>query len=205
VVDDIADRLLDRLAQRTAALRLGHGLDPSTEVGPLVNEAARRKTERYLDLARREARLVCGGETPMSGPLRRGWFVTPAVVDGVPADHALAQEEIFGPLLSVIRVPDYEAAVTAVNATRYGLSSAIFTNDLRLSWRALRDFHSGIVYVNGGTIGAETQLPFGGIRDTGNGHRDSGRVGLDNFTEWKTLYVDYSGKLQRAQIDNQPT
>ncbi len=204
VMDAIADRLVDRLAERTSTLRLGHGLDPDTEVGPLVNEAARRKTERYLDLARRDARLVCGGETPTTGDLGRGWFVTPAIVDGVSPDHALAQEEIFGPLLSVIRVPDYEAAVSAVNATRYGLSSAIFTNDLRLSWRALRDFRSGIVYVNGGTIGAETQLPFGGIRDTGNGHRDSGRVGLDNFTEWKTLYVDYSGKLQRAQIDNQP-
>lgn len=204
VVDAIADRLVDRLAERTSALRLGHGLEPATEVGPLVNEAARRKTERYLELARRDARLVCGGDIPSDGDLARGWFVTPAIVDGVPVDHPLAQEEIFGPLLSVIRVPDYEAAASAVNATRYGLSSAIFTNDLRLSWRALRDFRTGIVYVNGGTIGAETQLPFGGIRDTGNGHRDSGRVGLDNFTEWKTLYIDYSGRLQRAQIDNQP-
>lgn len=204
VVDAVADRLVERLAERTVALRLGHGLDPATEVGPLVNEAARRTTERYLELARRDARLVCGGETPSEGALARGWFVTPAIVDGVAVDHPLAQEEVFGPLLSVIRVPDYEAAVAAVNATRYGLSSSIFTNDLGLSWRALRDFRTGIVYVNGGTIGAETQLPFGGIRDTGNGHRDSGRVGLDNFTEWKTLYVDYSGRLQRAQIDNQP-
>lgn len=204
VVEAIADRLVDRLAERTVALRLGHGLNPSTEVGPLVNEAARRKTERYVELARRDARLVCGGEVPLDGPLARGWFVTPAIVDGVPVGHPLAQDEIFGPVLSVIRVPDYEAAAVAVNSTRYGLSSSIFTNDLRLAWRAMRDFRTGIVYVNGGTIGAETQLPFGGIRDTGNGHRDSGRVGLDNFTEWKTLYVDYSGRLQRAQIDNQP-
>ena len=98
---------------------------------------------------------------------------------------------------------DYAAAAEAVNATRFGLSSSIFTNDLSLAFRALRDFRTGLVYVNGGTIGAETQLPFGGVRDTGNGHRDAGRIGLDNFTEWKTTYVDYSGRLQRAQIDNQ--
>ena len=104
-------------------------------------------------------------------------------------------------LLTVLRVPDYETAAEVVNGTRYGLSSSIFTRDLALCFRALRDFRTGLVYVNGGTIGAETQLPFGGVRDTGNGHRDSGRAGLDNFTEWKTTYIDYSGRLQRAQID----
>ncbi|CAN5538811.1 aldehyde dehydrogenase family protein [soil metagenome] len=204
LVEEVADTLLERLAERVAALRLGHGLDPATEVGPLVNEAAREKVAHYMGLARRDGRLVCGTEALTDETLAHGWFAAPAIVDGVGPDHALAQEEIFGPLLTVIRVPDYEAAARVVNDARYGLSSSIFTNDLKLAFRALREFRTGLVYVNGGTIGAETQLPFGGIRDTGNGHRDSGRIGLDNFTEWKTAYIDYSGRLQRAQIDNQP-
>jgi aldehyde dehydrogenase (NAD+) len=116
----------------------------------------------------------------------------------------LGQEEIFGPLLSVIRVPDYDAAVTTLNQTRYGLSSSIFTRDANLAFRAMRDFETGIVYVNAGTIGAETHLPFGGVKGTGNGHREAGHAALDTFTEWKSIYVDYSGHLQRAQIDNQP-
>jgi len=204
VVDSVADALLDRLASRVSALRIGHGLDPAMEVGPLVNGAAVERVERYLDLARRDGRLVCGGDAIADPALEHGHFSRPTIVDGIAADHPLAQEEIFGPLLSVIRVPDYETAAEVVNSTRYGLSSGIFTQDLRLAFRALRDFRTGLVYVNGGTIGAETTLPFGGVGDTGNGHRDSGRIGLDNFTEWKTMYVDYSGRLQRAQIDNQP-
>jgi aldehyde dehydrogenase (NAD+) len=204
-VESIADALLDRLAARVSALRLGHGLDPATEVGPLVNQGAVQKVERYMELARRDGRIVCEGDGVADERLAHGWFIAPTVVDGIDAHHPLAQEEIFGPLLTVIRVPDYDAAVAAVNASSYGLSSSIFTRDLALAFRALRDFRTGLVYVNSGTIGAETQLPFGGTRDTGNGHRDSGRVGLDNFTEWKTVYVDYSGRLQRAQIDNQPS
>ncbi len=203
VEDKVADKLLDMLAGRVSTLRLGPGIDPSTEVGPLVSAAAVAKVERYMDLARREGRIVVGGDSIASPELAHGHFVKPTIVDGVQADHPLAQEEIFGPLLSVIRVPDYETAAEVVNATAYGLSSGIFTRDLRLAFRALRDFSTGLVYVNSGTIGAETQLPFGGTKDTGNGHRDSGRAGLDNFTEWKTMYVDFSGRLQRAQIDNQ--
>ena len=116
----------------------------------------------------------------------------------------IAQEEIFGPVLSVIPVPDYDAAVTAVNQTRYGLSSSIFTRDVNVAFRAMRDFATGIVYVNAGTIGAETHLPFGGWKETGNGHREAGHAALDTYTEWKSIYVDFSGRLQRAQIDNQP-
>jgi acyl-CoA reductase-like NAD-dependent aldehyde dehydrogenase len=115
----------------------------------------------------------------------------------------LGQEEIFGPLLSVIRVPDYQAAATALNQTRYGLSSSIYTRDVNAAFRAMRDFESGIVYVNAGTIGAETHLPFGGWKESGNGHREAGHAALDTFTEWKSIYVDFSGRLQRAQIDNQ--
>jgi len=115
----------------------------------------------------------------------------------------LGQEEVFGPLLSVIRVADYEEAAMVVNSTRYGLSSSIYTSDTNTAFRAMRDFATGIVYVNAGTIGAETHLPFGGIRSTGNGHREAGHAALDTFTEWKSIYIDYSGRLQRAQIDNQ--
>jgi aldehyde dehydrogenase (NAD+) len=204
VHDDAYDPLMAALQRRIAALRIGPGLDPATDVGPLVNRAAVDKFGRYLELARGDGEIVCGGDgLAREERLEHGHFVAPALVAGVDLDHPLAQEEIFGPLLTVFRVPDYEAAAKAVNKSRYGLSSSIFTSDLRLAFRALRDFHTGLVYVNGGTIGAETQLPFGGVGDTGNGHRDSGRAGLDNFTEWKTVYIDYSGRLQRAQIDNQ--
>jgi acyl-CoA reductase-like NAD-dependent aldehyde dehydrogenase len=116
----------------------------------------------------------------------------------------IAQEEIFGPLLSVITVGDYEEAAMVVNSTRYGLSSSIFTRDTNTAFRAMRDFETGIVYVNAGTIGAETHLPFGGMKETGSGHREAGHAALDTFTEWKSIYIDYSGHLQRAQIDNQP-
>ena len=117
----------------------------------------------------------------------------------------LGQEEVFGPVLSVIRVPDYEAAVMALNGVRYGLSSSIYTNDVNTAFRAMRDFETGLVYVNAGTIGAETHLPFGGMKATGNGHREAGHAALDTFTEWKAIYVDYSGRLQRAQIDDRPS
>jgi acyl-CoA reductase-like NAD-dependent aldehyde dehydrogenase len=116
----------------------------------------------------------------------------------------LAQEEIFGPVLSVIAVDGYQEAATALNQTRYGLSSSIFTSDVNAAFRAMRDFETGLVYVNAGTTGAETHLPFGGIKATGNGHREAGHAALDTYTEWKSIYVDYSGRLQRAQIDNQP-
>jgi aldehyde dehydrogenase (NAD+) len=116
----------------------------------------------------------------------------------------IAQEEIFGPVLSVIPVDGYRAAATVVNQTRYGLSSSIYTQDVNVAFRAMRDFATGIVYVNAGTIGAETHLPFGGWKETGNGHREAGHAALDTYTEWKAVYVDFSGKLQRAQIDNQP-
>jgi acyl-CoA reductase-like NAD-dependent aldehyde dehydrogenase len=122
----------------------------------------------------------------------------------VAAASRVAQEEIFGPLLSIIRVPDYDAAIEVARGVRYGLSSSIYTTDTNTAFRAMRDFDTGIVYINAGTIGAETHLPFGGTKATGNGHREAGHAALDTYTEWKAVYVDYSGRLQRAQIDNQP-
>ncbi|MBA3627764.1 MAG: aldehyde dehydrogenase family protein, partial [Chloroflexi bacterium] len=190
--------------ERAAALRLGAGSDPATEVGPLINGAALERVSGYADLARDEARVVVGGTaaTDRAG-LEHGHFFAPTVVDGVRPMDRLGQEEIFGPLLSVIRVGGYDEAVTALNQTRYGLSSSIYTRDTNTAFRAMRDFETGIVYVNAGTIGAETHLPFGGWKGTGNGHREAGHVALDTYTEWKSIYIDYSGRLQRAQIDNQ--
>jgi len=199
----VLEPLLERLERRAKALRLGSGLDESVDVGPLINPAAVEKVGSYIDIGRTEGELVLGGAPATDGELRHGTFFQPTIFSGVAPMDRIAQEEIFGPVLSVIPVDDYPAAVTALNQTRYGLSSSIFTTDANVAFRAMRDFETGIVYVNAGTTGAETHLPFGGWKETGNGHREAGHVALDTFTEWKSIYVDYSGRLQRAQIDNQ--
>jgi acyl-CoA reductase-like NAD-dependent aldehyde dehydrogenase len=205
VVDaQVADDLVGRLVDRASALRLGSGLDAKTDVGPLINAAAIEKVSGYVDVGQEEGgRLVTGGSSARDGDLEHGNFFQPTILDGVKSMDRLAQEEIFGPVLSVIRVDGYEEAAMVVNSSRYGLSSSIYTSDTNTAFRAMRDFTTGIVYINAGTIGAETHLPFGGMKATGNGHREAGHVALDTFTEWKSIYVDYSGKLQRAQIDNQ--
>jgi aldehyde dehydrogenase (NAD+) len=199
----VAEPLLERLETRTRQLRLGSGLDESVDVGPLVNGRAVDKVSGYADVGREEAELVLGGEPAKDGDLGRGHFFRPTIFRDVAPMDRIAQEEIFGPVLSVIAVDDYAAAVTAVNQVRYGLSASIFTRDVNAAFRAMRDFETGIVYVNAGTTGAETHLPFGGWKETGNGHREAGHAALDTFTEWKSVYVDYSGRVQRAQIDNQ--
>jgi acyl-CoA reductase-like NAD-dependent aldehyde dehydrogenase len=196
--------LLERLERRTKALRLGSGLDSATDVGPLVNAGAVAKVSGYIDVGRRDGELVTGGHRASGTGLEHGHFFEPTIFAGVSPMDRIAQEEIFGPVLSVIAVDDYRAAVTALNQIRYGLSSSIFTRDANSAFRAMRDFETGIVYVNAGTIGAETHLPFGGTKETGNGHREAGHAALDTYTEWKSIYVDFSGRLQRAQIDNQP-
>jgi alpha-ketoglutaric semialdehyde dehydrogenase len=199
----VVDPLLERLERRTSALRLGSGLDDRVDVGPLINEAAVEKVASYVEIGRTEGELVTGGDKARDGDLANGHFFAPTIFSAVKPMSRIAQEEIFGPVLSVIPVEDYSAATTAVNQTRYGLSSSIFTRDANTAFRAMRDFETGIVYVNAGTTGAETHLPFGGWKDTGNGHREAGHAALDTFTEWKSIYVDFSGRLQRAQIDNQ--
>jgi acyl-CoA reductase-like NAD-dependent aldehyde dehydrogenase len=199
----VLDDLLGRLESRAAALRLGPGSDPATDVGPLINSAAVDKVASYIEIGRTEGELVTGGDRATDGDLEHGHFFRPTIFSGVKPMDRIAQEEIFGPVLSIVPVDDYDAAVTAVNQTRYGLSSAIFTRDANAAFRAMRDFETGIVYVNAGTTGAETHLPFGGWKETGNGHREAGHAALDTYTEWKSIYVDFSGHLQRAQIDNQ--
>jgi aldehyde dehydrogenase (NAD+) len=205
VVDEsVADELVGRLVDRASRMRLGSGLDPETDVGPLINAGAVDKVGGYIEIGTDEgARLAVGGSKADGDGLQHGWFFEPTILDGVRPMDRVAQEEIFGPVLSVIRVDGYEDAAMVVNQTRYGLSSSIYTRDTNTAFRAMRDFQTGIVYVNAGTIGAETHLPFGGMKGTGNGHREAGHAALDTFTEWKSIYVDYSGRLQRAQIDNQ--
>jgi aldehyde dehydrogenase (NAD+) len=204
VEQSVVEPLVERLETRARKLRLGPGLDASTDVGPLINAGAVEKVGSYVEIGRNEGDLVMGGAPAREGDLAHGHFFEPTIFAGVRPMDRIGQEEIFGPVLSIIPVADYPAAVTALNQTRYGLSSSIYTRDVNVAFRAMRDFETGIVYVNAGTTGAETHLPFGGWKETGNGHREAGHAALDTFTEWKSIYIDFSGRLQRAQIDNQP-
>jgi aldehyde dehydrogenase (NAD+) len=199
----IVEPLVERLEGRARKLRLGSGLDDGVDVGPLINAGAAEKVGSYVDIGRGEGELIMGGDRAIDGELEHGHFFEPTIFAGVRPMDRIGQEEIFGPVLSIIPVADYGAAMLALNQTRYGLSSSIFTRDVNMAFRAMRDFETGIVYVNAGTTGAETHLPFGGWKETGNGHREAGHAALDTYTEWKSIYVDFSGRLQRAQIDNQ--
>jgi acyl-CoA reductase-like NAD-dependent aldehyde dehydrogenase len=199
----IHDRFVDALRARVAALVLGDGLDEQTDVGPVINDRAVERIAAYAAIGRGEAELVIGGEPAREGALARGSFFQPTIFAEARPDARIAQEEIFGPLTTVIPVDSWEQAVGVVNGVKYGLSTSLFTRDINLAFRSIRDFESGIGYVNHGTIGAEAHLPFGGVKATGNGHREVGQAALDFFSEWKSVYIDYSGRLQRAQIDTE--
>ncbi|MDA8194167.1 MAG: aldehyde dehydrogenase family protein [Thermaerobacter sp.] len=202
VQEGVYDRLRDRLVERIGQLRLGHGLAPGTDVGPLINRAAVEKVQQYVAWGREEgARLEIGGGMPTDPELGTGHFYLPTLFSEVGSNMRIAQEEIFGPVLSMIRVKTLSEAVAVNNQVAYGLSSSLFTANVNAAFRAIRDLATGIVYINAGTTGAEIHLPFGGTRGTGNGHREAGTAALDFFAEWKAVYVDYSGRLQRAQID----
>lgn len=200
IVEEAAyEPLFQRLVPRARQLKIGDGLDESVQVGPLFNARALNKVEQYVEEARREGiEILCGGER---ADLERGYFYRPTILGRVRPDSKFAQEEIFGPVLSLITVRDLDEAIQVNNAVPYGLSSAIFTQDVNKAFKAMRELDTGIVYINHGTTGAEIQLPFGGTKDTGNGMREAGQAALDAFSEWKSIYVDYSGRLQRAQID----
>jgi aldehyde dehydrogenase (NAD+) len=197
----VHDAVVQKLQQRVATLALGDGLLDTTDVGPVINEKAVERIGDYVDIGAREAELVIGGKPARDGELAKGSFFEPTVFAEVKGDARIAQEEIFGPVTAVIPVDSWDEAVRVVNSVPYGLSTSLFTNDVNLAFRSIRDFDSGQGYVNHGTIGAEAHLPFGGTKATGNGHREIGQSALDFYTEWKSVYVDYSGKLQRAQID----
>jgi len=203
VHESVYGALEKQLVERAEALRLGPGWDDETDVGPVINASALEKIHSYTQIGADEgAKLLTGGEIASDGDLAKGFYYRPTIFGGVDPGMRIAQEEIFGPTLSLISVKDEAEAVRVSNGIRYGLSSSIFTRDVNRAFRAMRDLEAGITYVNAGTIGAEVHLPFGGVKETGNGHREAGQAALDVFTEWKSIYVDYSGTLQRAQIDN---
>jgi acyl-CoA reductase-like NAD-dependent aldehyde dehydrogenase len=200
---DIKKQFTEALVERAEKIRIGDGLDESVEMGPLVNAAAREKVHRYVQIGKDEgARLLTGGAIYEEGKWINGYFYRPTIFDQVASSMRIAQEEIFGPVLSVIEVGSFEEATEILNGTPYGLSSSIYTSDVARAFRAVRDFEAGITYINGPTIGAEVHLPFGGVKETGNGHREAGTTVYDIYSEWKSVYVDFSGKLQKAQIDN---
>ena len=200
----VQKELVERLVARAGTMRLGDGLDESIDVGPVVSANQLKSINDYIAIGRNEgARVAVGGGIVTDGNLARGHFHQPTIFDDVKAGMRVAQEEIFGPVTSVIPVGSLDEAIEVVNGVKYGLSASIFTADVNRAFRAMQDIFTGILYVNAGTTGAEIHLPFGGTKGTGNGHREAGTAAMDFFTEWQSIYVDYSGKLQRAQIDNQ--
>ncbi len=202
VQEGVYEALQSRLVEAAEGLRLGYGWEDDTDVGPVINKGALEKIDSYTKIGIDEgARLLTGGEIATGDGLDNGFYYRPTIFGEVDPQMRIAQEEIFGPTTALIPVKDFDEAVRASNGIRYGLSSAIFTRDVNKAFRAMRDLVAGITYINAGTIGAEVHLPFGGTKDTGNGHREAGQAALDVFTEWKSIYVDYSGKLQKAQID----
>jgi len=193
---------VDKFVERARKLKVGNGLDPSVEVGPLVNAGQRKTVAEYVEIGKNEgAKLLCGGELLTRGEHASGHFFSPTVFGDCHPGMRISQEEIFGPVVSVIPFDTFEEAIEIANGVIYGLSSSIYTRSLDRAFAAMRDLYTGIVYVNAPTIGAEIHLPFGGVKQTGNGHREAGIAGLDVFSEWKSIYVDFSGTLQRAQID----
>ena len=200
--DGIYDELTSGLVREAEKLRLGVGWEEDTDVGPVINQAALEKIHSYTTIGKDEgATLLTGGEVASGDGLDKGFYYRPTIFGDVDPEMRIAQEEIFGPTVGIIKVSDVDEAIRVSNGIKYGLSSSIFTRDVNKAFRAMRDLKAGITYINAGTIGAEVHLPFGGVKDTGNGHREAGQAALDFFTEWKSIYVDYSGRLQKAQID----
>jgi aldehyde dehydrogenase (NAD+) len=194
---------VDRFVERTKSLKVGNGLDAATEMGPCINEQQLKTVMEYVEIGKNEgAKLLTGGNRLDTGAHSKGWFHAPTIFGDCSPKMRVAQEEIFGPVVSVIPFENFEQAIDIANGVAYGLSASIYTRNVNRAFQATRDLYTGIVYVNAPTIGAETHLPFGGTKQTGNGHREAAIATIDFFTEWKTVYIDYSDKLQRAQIDN---
>jgi acyl-CoA reductase-like NAD-dependent aldehyde dehydrogenase len=204
VQEGVYEELQSRLVSAAERLKLGPGWEDETDVGPVINKGSLEKIHSYTQIGQDEgAKLLTGGEIATGNGFENGNFYRPTIFGEVDPQMRIAQEEIFGPTTALIRVRDFDEAISVSNGIKYGLSSSIFTRDVNKAFRAMRDLEAGITYINAGTIGAEVHLPFGGTKDTGNGHREAGQAALDVFTEWKSIYVDYSGKLQRAQIDTE--
>jgi aldehyde dehydrogenase (NAD+) len=192
-----------RFVERVKTLKVGDGLDAATEMGPCINEQQLKTVMSYVEIGKNEgAKLLTGGNRLTGGTHAKGWFHEATVFGDCAPKMRVAQEEIFGPVVSLIPIGSFEEAMEVANGVPYGLSASIYTRNVNQAFAAMRDLYTGIVYVNAPTSGAETHLPFGGTKQTGNGHREAAISAIDFFTEWKTLYIDYSDTLQRAQIDN---
>ena len=201
--EKVYDKFVSMVVDHAKQLRVGDGLKDNVDVGPCVNKKQRETVDEYVKIGTREgAKLLCGGKPAQGDGLASGWFYEPTVLGDVKPTMRVAKEEIFGPVLSVIKVKSLAEAIEVSNNTTYGLSSSIYTQNINNAYIAIRDIKAGITYVNSPTIGAEAHMPFGGVKETGNGHREGGWTVYEFFSEWKTVYVDYSGTLQRAQIDN---
>jgi aldehyde dehydrogenase (NAD+) len=204
VHERVYDAFVEAFVERARTLRVGNGLDAATQMGPSVSDAQVGTVSRYVEIGRQEgARLLTGGRRLCDGAYARGFFHEPTIFGEVAPSMRIAQEEIFGPVVSVMRCRSLEEAIAIGNGVSYGLSASIYTRDVNAAFTAMRDLYTGIFYVNAPTIGAEVHLPFGGTKATGNGHREAGTAALDVFSEWKSIYVDFSGRLQRAQIDTE--
>ena len=200
---DVAEKTIAKLVERAAKLKVGNGLDESVDMGPCVNQGQLDTVLSYIEIGKKGgANLETGGKRLTGGDYDKGFFVQPTVFSGVTQDMRIWKEEIFGPVLGVGTFETFDQAIEMANDTPYGLSASIFTSDINKAYVAMRDVYTGIFYVNAPTIGAETHLPFGGTKETGNGHREASTAALDVFSEWKSVYVDFSGALQRPQIDN---
>jgi aldehyde dehydrogenase (NAD+) len=193
---------IERYVERAKALKVGNGLDETVEMGPAINENQLKTDLSYVDIGKAEgARLKCGGNRLDKGEYQNGYFMEPTVFVDVDPKMRIAQEEVFGPVVSIIPCDDLDDAIEIANGIEYGLSSALYTKDVNRAFTAMRDLDAGITYINAPTIGAEVHLPFGGVKATGNGHREGGLGAIDFYSEWKSIYVDYSDRLQKAQID----
>ncbi|HEY0141243.1 MAG TPA: aldehyde dehydrogenase family protein [Thermoanaerobaculia bacterium] len=204
VHEKVYDQFVEKLAGRARKLKVGNGLDSNVQMGPSVSASQLKTVETYVQIGKDEGgKVVAGGNTLSDGAYGKGYFHEPTVFADVTPDMRIANEEIFGPVTAVMKCSSLEEAVTIGNGVKYGLSASIYTRDVNNAFLAMRDMITGIFYVNAPTIGAEVHLPFGGVKETGNGHREAGVAGIDVFTEWKSIYIDYSGALQRAQIDTE--
>jgi alpha-ketoglutaric semialdehyde dehydrogenase len=198
----VYNEFVERYVHRAKGLKVGNGLDETVDMGPAINEAQLKTDLSYVDIGKDEgARLVCGGNRLSDGEYQYGWFMEPTVFVDVDPKMRIAKEEIFGPVVSIIPCDNLEHAIAIANDVQYGLSSSLYTKDVNKAFAAMRDLEAGITYINAPTIGAEVHLPFGGVKATGNGHREGGIGAIDFYSEWKSVYVDYSDRLQKAQID----